>query len=115
MKKLSVRTDVSSSKIKELFALGHTQVAIANQLNCSQSLVSNRLKKMGFETSRREKRFPAKKKKQIFTKKMCSCCGFRPVPTKPVGGIKLTRLCNQCFRSAESDHENRDFATTITI
>src|SRR6056297_536412 len=34
-------------------------------------------------------------------KRICCCCGIRQVPTKPVSGVMLTRLCERCYREAE--------------
>lgn len=33
------------------------------------------------------------------TKKMCEACGRRPVPTKPIEGVTLTKLCQYCFKA----------------
>ena len=109
MNKGQVRKDIPTDKIIELFNLGNSQAGIADQLHCTRSLVHYRLKKMGVINPVNGKTKPRLKRR------MCSCCGTRPVPIKPVGGVRLTRLCPQCFRNAESDHENRDFAATITI
>ena len=109
MSKKQARTDIFNNEIIELFILGNSQAGIADKLQCSRNLVHYRLKKMDFIKPGQRKAKPCLKQR------MCSCCGIRPVPVKPVGGVRLTRLCYPCFRNAESDHDNRDFPATMAI
>ena len=113
MNKRQVRKDISNKKIIELHNLGNSQTWIADQLHCSQNLIHYRLKKMGLAKPSQAR--VRKKKPSVSNLKVCSCCGKRPVPKKPIAGVQLTRLCYQCFRCAESDHENRDYPAAVAI
>ena len=39
-------------------------------------------------------------------KNICGCCKIREVPTEPVNGVLLTRLCKICYLNAEQELEN---------
>ncbi len=53
------------------------------------------------EAARIVSQWSQKRKKS--SRRMCSCCGLRPVPKRPVCGVQLTRLCAFCYKHAEQD------------
>lgn len=76
---------------------------IAAELRCSDKTVYSHAKKAGwtFQSGRGgAKNRP--KAREVVKKGMCKCCGKRVIPSVPVNGVLLTRLCATCFREGEN-------------
>jgi len=98
-----IRKDITTEKVCALLDKGLSTLDVATELDCSMFLVNSRAKEAGYDLTNRVTTKMKERKPQ--KRKMCSCCGVRPVP--PVGtfeGAKLTRLCGKCFKAGCDDY-----------
>ena len=79
-------------EMKRMRAAGMSFQAIARKLGCNTRTVQYHCKK-----------HPTPKKKKRSRRRICSCCGIREVPTNPVNGVTLTRLCYLCYTNPPHD------------
>ena len=98
MRKIIVDTD----KAKSLYESGMTLVQVAAELDASRATIHARLSGAGvrFRKGGGRGKVP---EKQTQTTRICSCCKIRPVPSTPVNGVKLTRLCAECYHASSSE------------
>lgn len=111
------RPDIDNDEILRLIREGFSQQRISEMFNCSPSLIQSRVRIFGWEKGA----LPRPKRVKPRGRKMCTCCGRKPVPTKPLpGGIHLTRLCSECYRLggrlSDVDHSGfTDVKTAISM
>ena len=105
------RTDVSTKAIMDLLNKDMSAKEIAFELDLHVTTVHKRANSWGYRFKRGGSKpvgsAPKKKKpkKQIPSNKKCSCCGKKYVPNEPINGVKLTRLCVDCWRFGENRYE----------
>lgn len=103
------RRYVDLEEAKELYDSGISLAQVGAKFNVSGNVIMARFKEAGIprrNTRGGDARAKKATSKQQHTKtRLCSCCGLRRVPLKPVSGVLLTRLCANCYLNASSEDD----------
>jgi len=99
-----MKIEIDIDKAKSLYESGMTLADVAEEFDVSGYCIRKRFLEAGIP--RRKAGGKGIKQTQAQPARMCSCCVMRPVPPDPVCGVKLTRLCIDCYRAGENRRED---------
>ncbi len=95
-------TAAGEARIRAAYAHGHPPTggisALARELEVPIQRIYTWARHHGFTRSGAAERGPQQPR-------MCSCCGIRSVPPRPINGVQLRMLCWICFTSESDEGE----------
>jgi len=94
---MAKKIDIDAKDVIDSYRSGMSLNQVADMYCCSPTPIKRILFENGVSLRTRN----YQKTINDPNKRLCCCCGVRQVPTKPVSGVILTRLCERCYREAE--------------
>lgn len=111
--------NIDMDKAERLYESGMSTDSVALELGISGSTLRRLFRRAGYQirkpgNSGNRKRKPSAVKVPKPTR-ICACCGHRMVPTRPIRGVTLTRLCAQYYLGAEPEVERHENFSTPSM
>ncbi len=117
---INYRLDITPEQVSKMYSQGMTVPSIADAFNCKTGTIYRRLRTADVKLIKRPRKSSQSQQKKEkpqkpiikpgleqpppkATRKKCIRCGINTVPTKPVRGHILTRLCARCFEKGEDE------------
>ena len=97
------RKEIDIEEARKFYESGMTLADVAEKFDVSGYCIRKKFINAGIPRRKQGGIRPVKPTNR--KTRICACCGINAVPNNPVNGVKLTRLCINCYKYGDNRME----------